>query len=146
MKAKILKQEQNGKNYSGEKEMVSTYDVVVSTKDGLKNVVTCRCYMGRSSSASVVYASIWVHGNNIYTAGHGQAGGYGYHKESAAIASAISSAGIELYGSAYTNAEGKEDFSKKAYISGVGDSAIEAALLAITKAAGFTGKALIVRN
>jgi len=114
MKAKIIETRENAKNLGNSKEMVDTYNVIALTKKGLKNIVTCRCYMGRSNSASTVFASIWVHGK-VYTSGYGYAGGYGYHKVSAAIADAISSAGIKLDKS----------------IHGVGDSAVEEALIAI---------------
>lgn len=62
--------------------------------------------MGRSRNASTVYASIWVHANGHYLAGHGNAGGYGYHKESAAFQDAITSAGIQLVGSPYADDKG----------------------------------------
>ena len=88
-----------------------------------------RCYMGRPASASTVYASIWIQSSGIYTSGKGKAGGYGYHKESAAIGDAIKSAGIEL--------------SKD--IEGLGDGAIEEALKAIALSLGFPN-VLIVEN
>ena len=159
MKAKIINQVQNARNYGGEKETVSKF--VVMDKTG-KEFVDCRVYMGRSRSASTVYASIWVHGNGVYTSGNGSAGGYGYHKESAAIQDAITSAGIELYGDVYESshrwnyAENRENTpaeiaaikrrlaKKRADIGGVGESAVRAALLAIAKAAGMKGKPLLV--
>jgi len=140
MKATITNPKENGKNYGDSKETMDRYTVVAYHKGEFYNVVTCRTYMGRSSSASVVYASIWVHrphrsGKEIHCAGHGSAGGYGYHKGSAAIGSAISDAGIELYGSPYS--QDKQDYRKRAHIGGVGDTAIESALLAIGRALGF---------
>lgn len=159
MKAKIINQVQNAKNYSGEKETVSKF--IVMDKTG-KEFVDCRVYMGRSRYASTVYASIWVHGNGVYTSGKGSAGGYGYHKESAAIQDAITSAGIELYGDVYESShrwnygENRENTpaeiaaikrrltKERAHIGGVGESAVKAALLAIAKAAGLKGKPLFV--
>ena len=129
MKAALGNNQKNSINYGGKKELISSWDVIVNTDDGLKNIITVRCYMGRSASASTVYASIWVHSTNHQTSGTGKAGGYGYHKASAAISEAIRSAGIEL----------DED------ISGVGDRAIEDALEAIAQALGFDD-CLIVRN
>ena len=126
MKATIGKNVSNAINYKGEKELMKTFNVVTDT---LKEIITVRCYMGRSSSASTVYASIWINASGIYTSGKGKAGGYGYHKESAAIAEAIESAGITL----------------DANISGVGDGAICAALEAIARALGFSN-VLIVEN
>lgn len=108
MLAKIAKPDQsNAYNYSRDKEMVSAYSVIGKVNGELREVVTARAYMGRSSSASTVYVSLWVHGA-IHASGKGSAGGYGYHKESQALANAIESAGIELYGSQYANDKGME--------------------------------------
>ena len=126
MKAIIKENVSNAVNYGDKKELTKTFNVVT---DGLKEVVTVRCYKGRSASASTVYASIWINASGIYTSGKGKAGGYGYHKESAAIAEAIESAGITL----------------DANISGVGDGAIYEALKAIARALGFSN-VLIVEN
>lgn len=107
----------NAKNLSGEKEVTDQWTVVADIpKGGLYPIVVARCYMGRSSQASVVYASIWVHSIE-YPSGHGKAGGYGYCKCSAAMGDAIRSAGIEL----------------SHRISGGGMQAIEGALLAIAR-------------
>lgn len=156
MKAKFSAIKENGKNYGSEKEMVSCYSVIGTYKGQLRESVTCRVYMGRSKSASSVYASIWVAGS-VYASGTGTAGGWGYHKESAAIASAISSAGIELYGNQYADEKGmiydyekkehvKENTKERAYIGGCGDSAVRSALIAIGKAAGLRGKIAIVNH
>ena len=69
-------------------------------------------------------AAIWVndHTNSeINTSGTGSAGGYGYHRPSAAASEAIRNAGIEL----------DQD------ISGCGDSAIEEAVKAIAEMLGY---------
>jgi hypothetical protein len=66
------------------------------------------------------FACIWINYNDTNTSGTGSAGGYGYHRPSAAAAEAISNAGITL--------------SKS--ISGVGDTAIREALKAIAAALG----------
>ena len=126
MKATIGKNVSNAVNYKGQKELVKSYNVITDT---LREIIIARCYMGRSASASTVYASIWIQPSGIYTSGKGKAGGYGYHKESAAIADAIESAGITL----------------DANISGVGGGAIEEALKAIASALGFS-HVLIVEN
>lgn len=125
MKATIGKTVSNAINYGNKKEMICTYNVVTNT---LKELITVRCYMGRSANVSTVYASIWVHGD-IYTSGMGKAGGGGYHKTSAAIGNAIESAGIAL----------DQD------IWGVGEGAIHEALKAIAEALGFSN-VLIVEN
>lgn len=126
MKATIGKQVSNAVNYGDKKELIKTFNLIT---DGLKEVITVRCYMGRSASASTVYASIWVNAPDIHTSGKGRAIGYGYHEASAAIGDAISSAGITL----------------DADISGVGDGAIHEALGAIAEALGFSN-VLIVEN
>ena len=162
MKAIITKQVTNARNYSGEKELVSKYVVLGNVNGELREIVDARAYMGRSRNSSTVYASIWVNGNGIYTSGKGSAGGYGYHKESAAFQDAISSACIELYGDVYGRsntwnyAENRENTKaeilkieranskKRAHIGGVGESAIKSALLAIAKAAGGRGKLTVV--
>ena len=126
MKATIGKTVSNGVNYGYKKELIRTYNVVT---DALKEIITVRCYMGRSSNAAVVYASIWINAHGIHTSGKGQAGGYGYDKTSAAIAEAIKSAGITI----------------DTDISGVGDGAICDALKAIARALGFSN-VLIVEN
>ena len=130
MKAQIVSTQSNAVNYGVKKELVSTWNVIVNSDDGLKNIITVRCYMGRSTNASTVYASIWVHSTDHQTSGTGKAGGYGYHKASAAIAEAIKSAGIEL----------DKD------IAGAGESAIEQALGAIAYALGYYVSFLVVKN
>jgi hypothetical protein len=126
MKAIIKENVSNAVNYGDKKELTKTFNVVT---DGLKEVITVRCYMGRSANASTVYASVWINTSEVHTSGKGKAGGYGYHKESAAIAAAIESAGISL----------------DTDISGVGDGAIKEALSAIANALGFE-RVLIVEN
>lgn len=130
MKAKIVSQESNGKNHGDKRELVSAYSVIALIGCELREVVTARAYMGRSASASTVYASIWVSGKGVYTAGSGSAGGYGYHKESAAFAAAIRSAGIEL----------------DADIAGRGEGAMRDAFEAIARAIGARGKLITVSH
>ena len=129
MKATFKEMKNNAVNYGGKKEMVCAYDVIVNDNGILANIITARCYMGRSANASTMYASIWIYDEKHHTSGSSKAGGYGYHKASAAIADAIESAGIEL----------DED------ISGRGDSSIEESLEAIAATLGFES-CLIVRN
>ena len=129
MNATLGNENSNAVNYGSKKELIRTWNVIVNSDDGLKNIITARCYMGRSPSASTVYASIWIYDEKHHTSGTGKAGGYGYHKASAAISEAIRSAGITL----------SED------ISGRGDNAIEESLEAIAATLGFES-CLIVRN
>lgn len=133
--AKFTTECENAKNYSNDKEIVNQYLVIDKTTE--RKIVDCRVYMGRSNNSSKVYASIWVSIKDLkkpktwkyaFTSGTGSAGGWGYHKESAAVQGALSSAGIELY-----NTEDK----KRRFIDGVGDSAIRESLLAVAYAAGY---------
>lgn len=86
-------------------------------KPDLKPVVELRLYGTGNSNT----AAIWVHSGDIHTSGTGQAGGYGYHRPSAAAAEAIRNAGFKLSNN----------------ISGVGNSAIEEAVKAIAEAVGY---------
>lgn len=95
-----------------------------------RSIVICRIY----TPGSVAYCCLWIHGSNAYARGAGKAGGYGYHKPSAALQDAISDAGITLHGDVY----GQESHKRRAYINGVGDSAMVTALEAIARAV--TGK------
>jgi len=108
MRAQLIKPDQtNGYNYSRDKEMVSAYSVIGKINGELREVVTFRAYMGRSASASVVYGSLWVNAGEFHCSGKGSAGGYGYHKKSAALQDAITSAGLQLIGSPYADKNGK---------------------------------------
>ena len=129
MKATLGNENSNAINYGNKKELVNSWNVIVDSDDGLKNIITVRCYMDRSSSASTMYASIWIYDEKHHTSGSGKSGGYGYHKASAAIADAIESAGITL----------------NENIAGAGDSAIEQALEAIALALGYES-CLVVKN
>lgn len=154
MKAKITNPNVSNARTPDNKELVETLNVV-GKKDGqLHNFVTARFYMGRSASASVVYCCLWVHGKDCYPSGKGSAGGWGYHKQSAALADAIRSAGIELYCSPYAHPVNGEDMAawkkqertQRAHIGGCGEGSMIAALEAIAKAAGARGKLLTIHN
>ena len=114
----------NARNLSGDKETVATYNAVAydRTHDIIRTYVTAHVYVSRSTGYSGnVLASVWVCSPTLPdTSGHGKATGCGYHKASAAIQAAITSAGITL----------SED------IDGRGDSATETALRAVAIAAG----------
>lgn len=155
MKAKLINKQENARNYGHAKQLTSSYSVVGKRDGQLVELVDVRCYMGRSSSASTVYASIWVKMKDGWTSGTGSAGGYGYDKESSAIGAAIRNAGIELYGNQYADKDGmvfnyetkqreKENLKQKARIDGVGESAIRSAVEAIARMAGGRGQLLIV--
>lgn len=133
----------NARNYSGEKETINTLQVIGRVNGELRTVCTARFYMGRSRTASTVYCALWVDGPG-YCSGKGTAGGYGYHKQSAALADAIRSAGITLTGANYAHMPEKLDFKKPAHIGGCGGGSMNTALKAIARAAGARGQLLIV--
>lgn len=97
----------------GSKELVRMVRCVGVVNGEITTLVQAYFYMGRSSSASVVYCNLWVNGE--CRSGSGSAGGGGYDKFSAALAEAYRNAGITLD----TN------------IAGVGDSAIRKSMLAV---------------
>ncbi len=122
----------NGKNLSGQKELVSAMSAVALIDGKMREVVIAHWYKARKSDgASPVYASIWTYGAGFDISGHGRATGYGYHKASAALSAAIDSTGIVL--------------SER--IDGVGDAASQHALEAIARAiAGDAADILIINH
>jgi len=141
IKASIVKKQENAKCLDN-KELVSAFSLVVRMPDGsMREVITARCYMGRSASASVVHAVLWVRcKDGEWTSGSGHAGGYGYHKESAAIADAISSAGVTL--------QDLENDCKDHwfYLGGTGTSYYPQVFEAIARAAGYRGRTLLISH
>lgn len=101
------------------------------------------------------YCCLWIHGENIWFSGKGQAGGYGYHKTSAAFQGALDSAGVKLVGNPYKDmkktykqherqddgtykqVEYKQDFTKECSTSGCGNTAVDNALKAIAYELGY---------
>lgn len=146
IRATFTTENHNAVNHSGKLEVVSRYLVIDKKSECV--VVQLHLYMGRGAYASQVKAAVWItlakdkkpeawqYGN---VSGKGSAGGYGYDKQSAAAQDALTSAGVQLWGSPYTNIQAGEkiDFKKRAYIGGVGESAIRSALMATAYAAGF---------
>lgn len=141
IKASIVKKESNARRPDN-KELVSAYSLVVRLPSGdMREVITVSCYMGRSASASVVHAVLWVRcADGEWTSGSGSAGGYGYHKESAAIADAIKSAGIDLRDLENDRKDHWFDFG------GTGTSYYPQVLEAIVRAAGYRGHTLLVSH
>lgn len=124
MKAKITKSE-SSINRSHRKESKFTKQLTLAGfgkgydgKQRVASYVQARFYWTNSRC----YCCVWINdtraGHGLHISGSGYAGGYGYHKESAALADALTMAGIEL----------------SEPIGGRGDSAMESALLAIGKA------------
>lgn len=117
MKVKKYVKRQDGINIKDRREdnyQESLLGVVVD--DGkLKVVVDLRIYGTKSKN----YACVWVHDNkhDIHCSGSGSAGGYGYHRPSAAASEAFAKAGIEF----------------DSELSGRGDSVMEHAVYTIMK-------------
>lgn len=107
-----------------------TQEIAVIDPATGRAIVKCRIYIPNS----VAYCCLWISAPDCYGRGAGKVGGYGYHKPSAALQDAIDDAGITLHGDVY----GRESHSRRAYIDGVGDSAMVAALEAIARSV--TGK------
>jgi hypothetical protein len=120
----------NARNLGGKKETISAYTVVAVNATGeIDSVVEARFYMSRSADgASPVYCSVWISGPECSTSGCGSALGCGYHKESAALQSALESAGITL----------------SQPIDGRGSQAMSEALLAIAAACGYSGAMRVI--
>jgi len=86
-------------------------------------------------SGSVVYCCVWVHDGREdkgmpYLSGSAKAGGYGYHKESAAMEAALNDAG----------------FTFAAHFGGCGDSAMRVALEAIARKAKIRKATIMVAH
>ena len=129
MIATPLKPALNGRNYGGEKRLLTALSAIalyIDDKRGLptmKEVAVARIYGSKQGRGSRNYASLWIqpvdYGTGLTSAGHGWASGWGYHRPSAALQEAIRSAGWSL----------SED------IDGRGDRATEDALRAIAAVA-----------
>lgn len=162
MHAVIKNPNSNGRNLGNEKNLDSVYTVVAVIKSKLHEVLTVKVYTSKSKGASTVHASLWLSiPGGLYCSGTGSASGWGYHKESEAIARAIESAGVELFGNVYSTCEWnslsgvseKEHKAQirlanktKADIGGCGDNAVTQALTAIVKAAGCRGQIIVCKN
>ena len=121
----------NGKNLSGQKEMVSAMSAIAVINGKMREVVIARwCKARKSDGASPVYASIWVYGAGFDISGHGRATGYGYHKASAALSTALESAGIVL----------------SEPIAGVGEGAIRRAVEAVARALAGDAAEILITN
>lgn len=90
----------NAKNYDGfgrgTKETVSRTTIVAFSGGEFHQPVKARWYRSRSAYSTRIYCSIWVHGPLGECSGTGWTDGGGYHMDSAALSSALESAGITL--------------------------------------------------
>lgn len=101
-----------------EDKLSKQYAGVVIDDGKIREAVTVRIY----ATDSRAYACVWVHGGDRrapehYRHGSGYAGGYGYHRGSAAVSDAIEHCGIDL----------------DEAIDGRGEGAIKEAVLAIIR-------------
>lgn len=114
----------NAKNMGCDKETHRRDVLLAATPCGrIVEAVDMRCYSARTRSASVHYASVWINdGREYYASGYASANGGGYHKDSAAIAYAFSSAGVS----------GLPNFA------GAGERSIQDAAVAVALALGLT--------
>lgn len=121
MKAKKIS-EANGinRNHRKEDHFSREYIFIAKIGDKLKDVIRCKFYATKVR----LYCCLWIRTETDYVSGSGYAGGYGYHKPSAALSAAIEAAGYEL----------SED------IDGRGDSAMEEALQALACLYGYKGQ------
>lgn len=85
--------------------------------------VELRCY----GTGAKNFACLWVNASPLHASGSGSAGGYGYHRTSAAVSEAIQNAGFTLSES----------------IGGVGEGAIRDALCAIADCLNLKDYALV---
>lgn len=76
------------------------FECILFSEKGAETLLTARLYTDKKGGN--VYALLWVKcwnadaNDDEYRRGYGRAGGYGYHKGSAAIDEALNAAGIKL--------------------------------------------------
>lgn len=135
----------------------SSWSLVVKHGGALIEAVTVRTYYNaKGSGLQPVRACVWVRpapGAGIdYRSGSGSASGCGYHKESAAIASALRSAGVALLGRPRGHrAEPmrEQDRARPFDFGGTGSSYYPEIFEAVARAVGYRvapGSALLVHN
>ena len=101
-------------NYRRDNGFCREIDGIAVVDGQIKEVVTVRCYATQSRT----YCAVWVYANGTCHSGTDYAGGYGYHRASAAMQGALYNAGIDL----------------EERISGCGDTAMKEAVKAIVSA------------
>jgi len=117
MQAQLLANQgtMRAKNFNRDKMLTTA--IVATDKTTGRKIVDCRVYIGKSSSATMMYCSIWIYGERVYN-GLGKAGGGGYHKASAAMYEALHNAG----------------WAVSEPISGCGDASMHDAAVAVAQA------------
>lgn len=106
----------------------SVLNLVVLHDGRIRNPITARFYMAPSGGRT--HCTVFVHWEEHHHAGYAAVGGYGYHRASAALQSALEKAGISI----------DEE------IAGRGDGAMESAMNAIADAIGCGPVRYVVRN
>ena len=117
MKVTIKPTDSGLRQYRKENNFLEEFAVIAVRNGKIENPVTLRIY----GTQRMNYACVWYNNGEIYGHGGGSAGGYGYHRTSAAAYWAMVKAGIEL----------------SEPIDGRGESAINQALTAIAKKLGY---------
>lgn len=91
---KVIKKDEQKKelniSYRKENDFWCSYKAL--DKD-FNEIVDCRFYCTKGGT---VYCCIWVHGDNGWFSASAKAGGWGYDKKSAALATALDNAGVKL--------------------------------------------------
>lgn len=109
-----------------EKNFQEEFSVIAWNGEKFQSVITLRVYGTQAKN----YACLWVSNGGVYANGSGSAGGYGYHRPSAAVEEAMERAGIRL----------------EKHIGGVGDTAIIGGLNAICEYLGIKVYCINVAN
>jgi len=100
------------RNHRKENNFNGEYQVMALNEDGtICRKISCRLY----STKAMNYCCVWISCNGDIVSGSGSAGGYGYNRMSAAVSDALKACGFK--------------FDKE--IAGVGESAVNEALIAI---------------
>lgn len=93
LKIKSVKFLENfNRNHRKENHFMEQYTALILTKEGMREAVTLRVY----GTQAMNYVCLWFNNGDQWASGTGSAGGYGYHRPSAAAAEALKKAGVEL--------------------------------------------------
>lgn len=120
----------NGVDHANQKrELVKCYVVYGLVNNEIAELACANVYMSKSDKATGVYCDFRLRGAECRSSS-GKAFGGGYCKKSAAVGTALANAGIQLFGDVYGELPMP---NQRAYINGIGNGAIEAALIAVSK-------------
>ena len=139
-----------GRNASNpDTPMVGAGSLIASEGGELTEVITVRTfYASRGSGMQPVRACVWIHSlkgsGQDWRSGRGSAGGCGYHKESQAIAEALSNCGVRLFGNPYSR--DPADLKREFHFGGTGSSAYAEIFKEVARAVGFRGRMVWVSH